>query len=223
MRWPADIKRSQQRGEFSVTNTCALHTRLKGRVNPKGRDVFSTSTEVLWRHQWVLRLLFTPGGCQSTQNLVGTQLMFVDWLTDEWMNEFRSPEGITWEALSESVSYPTSFLAAGNETDGKPRKFWDCLSLREPSGQPARGRTVVPQVFHSFCRAFFYSSHKYPSTSWVRQLPKWTHLPPSQSLVMDVAVQSLSLSNFMNCSTPGFLVLHCLPKCAHTHVHWVDV
>lgn len=79
----------------------------------------------------------------------------VCWWTDWWMDEFRSPEGITWEALSESVSYPTSFLAAGSETDGKPWKFWDCLSLREPSGQPARGRTVVPQVFHSFCRAFF--------------------------------------------------------------------
>ena len=79
----------------------------------------------------------------------------VCWLTDEWMNEFQSPEGITWEALSESVSYTTSFLAAGNETDGKPLKFWGCLSLREPSGQPAMGRTVVAQVFHSFCVFFF--------------------------------------------------------------------
>ena len=116
----------------------------------------------------------------------------VYWLTDEWMNEFQSPEGITWEALSESVSYTTSFLAAGNETDGKPLKFWGCLSLREPSGQPAMGRTVVAQVFHSCCRFFFHTSHKYPSTSWVRQLPKWTHTLPSQNLVMDVAIHLLS-------------------------------
>ena len=26
----------------------------------------------------------------------------------------------------------------------------------------------------------------------------------------------------MNCSTPGFLVLHCLPEFAQTHVHWVS-
>ena len=26
----------------------------------------------------------------------------------------------------------------------------------------------------------------------------------------------------MDCSTPGFPVLHCLPEFAQTHVHWVD-
>ena len=26
----------------------------------------------------------------------------------------------------------------------------------------------------------------------------------------------------MNCNTPGFPVLHCLPKFAQTHVHWVS-
>ena len=26
----------------------------------------------------------------------------------------------------------------------------------------------------------------------------------------------------MNCSTPGFLVLHCLPEFAQTHVHWIS-
>ena len=40
-----------------------------------------------------------------------------------------------------------------------------------------------------------------------------------------VAVQSLScptLCNLMNCSMPGFLVLHYLPEFAQTHVHWVN-
>ena len=26
----------------------------------------------------------------------------------------------------------------------------------------------------------------------------------------------------MHCSTPGFLVLHCLPELDQTHVHWID-
>ena len=30
-----------------------------------------------------------------------------------------------------------------------------------------------------------------------------------------------TLCDPMNCSTPGFLVLHCLPEFAQTHVHWV--
>ena len=30
-----------------------------------------------------------------------------------------------------------------------------------------------------------------------------------------------TLCNPMDCSTPGFLVLHCLPEFAQTHVHWV--
>ena len=42
-------------------------------------------------------------------------------------------------------------------------------------------------------------------------------LIPFQSRV--VAVQSLSP---MDCSTPGFLVLHHLPELAQTHVHWVS-
>ena len=30
-----------------------------------------------------------------------------------------------------------------------------------------------------------------------------------------------TLCNRMDCSTPGFPVLHCLPECAQIHVHWV--
>ena len=32
----------------------------------------------------------------------------------------------------------------------------------------------------------------------------------------------LILFNLMDCSTPGFPVLHCLLEFAQTHVHWVD-
>ena len=37
-----------------------------------------------------------------------------------------------------------------------------------------------------------------------------------------VAQSYLTLCNPMDCSTPGFLVLHCLPEVAQTHVHWVS-
>ena len=37
-----------------------------------------------------------------------------------------------------------------------------------------------------------------------------------------VAQPCLSLCDPMNCSTPGFPVLHYLPKYVQTHVHWVN-
>ena len=37
-----------------------------------------------------------------------------------------------------------------------------------------------------------------------------------------VAKSCLTLSDTMDCSTPGLPVLHYLPKLAQTHVHWVD-
>ena len=37
-----------------------------------------------------------------------------------------------------------------------------------------------------------------------------------------VAQSCLTLCNPMNCSTPGFPVLHYLPEFAQTHVHWVS-
>ena len=34
--------------------------------------------------------------------------------------------------------------------------------------------------------------------------------------------QCATLCNPMDCSTPGFLVLHCLPELAQMHVHWIS-
>ena len=48
---------------------------------------------------------------------------------------------------------------------------------------------------------------------------------PSVWVLFVVVVQSLScvwLCRPMDCSTPGFLVLHHLPELAQTHVHWVS-
>ena len=37
-----------------------------------------------------------------------------------------------------------------------------------------------------------------------------------------VAQSCLTLCSLMDCSLPGFLVLHCLPEFAQSHVHWVS-
>ena len=41
-------------------------------------------------------------------------------------------------------------------------------------------------------------------------------------LISSVAQSCLTLWDPMNCSTPGFPILHCLPEFAQTHVHWVS-
>ena len=59
---------------------------------------------------------------------------------------------------------------------------------------------------------------------------KWKLLNPElgrllSSLTFVVVVQSLSrvwLSDLVDCSKPGFPVLHYLLEFAQTHVHWVD-
>ena len=43
-----------------------------------------------------------------------------------------------------------------------------------------------------------------------------------QCLCCSVSKSCLTLCNPMNCSTPGFPVLHYLPEFAQTHVHWVS-
>ena len=46
--------------------------------------------------------------------------------------------------------------------------------------------------------------------------------PPVEVLYLYSSVQFLSLvrlCDLMDCSTPGFPVLHCLPAFAHTHIH----
>ena len=40
-------------------------------------------------------------------------------------------------------------------------------------------------------------------------------------LLLLVAKSCLTLCDPMDCSKPGFPVLHCLPEFAQTHVHWV--
>ena len=48
-----------------------------------------------------------------------------------------------------------------------------------------------------------------------------SHLRTLKYYSCSVAQLCLSLCSPMDCSTPGFPVLHCLSEFAHTHVHWV--
>ena len=45
--------------------------------------------------------------------------------------------------------------------------------------------------------------------------------PALVSCCCSVAQLGPALCDIMNCSTPGFPVLHCLPEFVQTHVHWV--
>ena len=45
---------------------------------------------------------------------------------------------------------------------------------------------------------------------------------PGSSEYIHILMYALALCNPMNCSMPGFLVLHYLPEFAHIHVHWVS-
>ena len=47
----------------------------------------------------------------------------------------------------------------------------------------------------------------------------WNILP---SICCSVSKSCLTLCNPMDCNTPGFPVLHCLPEFVPTHVHWVS-
>lgn len=118
------------------------------------------------------------------------------------MNEFRPPGGHNGKKrYQESVSYTTSFLAAGKETDGEPRNAGVALSPREPNvGSPSRGEQRCPMSFIHFMIIFHSSQciHDIMGEAVAQMDTLW----PSQSLVMDVAVQSLSLGDSMNCGTP---------------------
>ena len=51
----------------------------------------------------------------------------------------------------------------------------------------------------------------------------WTEISASVSSVLVVHLPShVGLCDPMNCSTPGFPVLHYLPEFAQTHVHWTS-
>ena len=44
----------------------------------------------------------------------------------------------------------------------------------------------------------------------------------SNMFLLSFSCKVMTLCDLMDCSTPGFSVLHHLPELAQTHVHWVD-
>ena len=82
-----------------------------------------------------------------------------------------------------------------------------------------------------FSRQEYWSGEPLPSPNKMLVdinplVSKWirleTHHPLSQLRKhLDKFRFVATLCNPMNCSIPGFPVLHCLPESAQTHVHWV--
>ena len=54
-----------------------------------------------------------------------------------------------------------------------------------------------------------------------RSIPKTSMQTCKEYLLCWVAKLCLTLCNPMDCSTPGFPILHYLPEFAETHIHWV--
>ena len=77
---------------------------------------------------------------------------------------------------------------------------------------------LLPVSFFPFCLTWsFYSfgSHLRLTTN---------HIPPisTENCCCSITKSCLTLRNSMDCSTPGFPVLHYLPVFTQTHVHWVS-
>ena len=85
---------------------------------------------------------------------------------------------------------------------------WRIPGTVEPGGLPSMGSHRVRHDWRVL-EAVAYSVH---NTSVLPLLLK--HCSVTKSF--------LTLCYPIDCSTPGFLVLHCLPEFAQTHVHWVS-
>ena len=99
-------------------------------------------------------------------------------------------------------------------------------------------KIITLQCCVGFCHMTMWISQKYTyvpsllnllSTPPSHPIPLGCHRAPAwapciiQLLPIVVVVQSYStLYDHVDCSTPGFPVLHYLPEFAQTHVHWVS-
>ena len=83
---------------------------------------------------------------------------------------------------------------------------WVAILFFKGSSKP-RVRTQVPCIADGFF------------TSWVTREAIFVESPSKPRIV--VAHLWLTLCNPMNCSMPGFPVLHHLPEFVQNHVHWV--
>ena len=102
-----------------------------------------------------------------------------------------------------------------------PKAHCKRLTWKANSNRWESGKWVAPSQRGSLAgdRGFFFKfwvlitfQDSTLQTRWVNSL---------NSCCCSVAQLCPTLCNPMDCSTPGFPVLHCLPELAQTHVHWV--
>ena len=92
--------------------------------------------------------------------------------------------------------------------------------MQSTNMQGRRQPTVTFHNTHILCMQIFWSS-------WFSMNVADRHFPSTWQLQL-LSVQFSSVTVFpptlwpMDCSTPGFPVLHYLLEFAQTHVHWVD-
>ena len=77
-------------------------------------------------------------------------------------------------------------------------------------------KTRYPQILRCFRRAICLAN------SFLSKMQLNALLCLMSFLCCSVTLQWPVLCNPMDCSTPGFPVLHYLPEFAHTHGHWVN-
>ena len=78
--------------------------------------------------------------------------------------------------------------------------------------------TIWKHQFFSTPASLWSSSYIH---SWLLKKP-FVDVSDTQSYCRSVTQSCPTLHNPMNCSTPGFPVLHCLLEFAQTYVHWVS-
>ena len=77
----------------------------------------------------------------------------------------------------------------------------------------------LPSIFPSI---WIFSNESALPIRWPKYWSFSFSISPSNECFCSVAQSCLTLPDTMDCSSPGFPVLHYLPEFAQTHVHWVD-
>ena len=121
----------------------------------------------------------------------------------------------TPEAQNQGVGRATSFLQA----------LGRICSLQLPAGGgswPSLTKSwpvSLPGHFFAHFSAFPFPVSSKDTCHQVLGPPKKSRMISSLLLCCSVTKSYPTLCNSMNCSTPGFPVLRCLPKFAQTHIH----
>ena len=87
---------------------------------------------------------------------------------------------------------------------------------------------IMPGIWRIFPIFYYFFENPILYCLLLQGLPSWTfpslYLPTlllNFLLLFSSSVDCLTLCDPMDCSTPGFSVLHYFPELAQTHVHWV--